>query len=341
MDSFKPIIAKVASGKSLTVDEARTAFDFLLSGETTPAQTGAFLMGLRVRGETVDEITGAVRAMRGRMVRVTAPDNAIDVVGTGGDNAGTFNISTLAALIIAATGVPVAKHGNRAASSKSGAADVLGALGVRIDLSAAQVETCLKAAGIGFMMAPMHHPSMRHVGPARTELGTRTIFNLLGPMSNPAGVKRQLVGVFSKDWLRPVAETLRDLGSDKVWVVHGADGLDEVSTTGPTHVIELKNGALTGFDILPEDAGLERSSIDRLKGGDAAFNADALRAVLAGARNSYRDIAVFNSAAALIVAGTVDDLKQGVGKAEAVLDNGAAASILDRLIVASQQDVSE
>lgn len=335
MDAFKPIIAKVATGAGLTREEARTAFDCLLSGETTPSQTGAFLMALRVRGETVDEIVGAVSAMRARMVRVEAPADAIDVVGTGGDNAGTYNISTLASLIVAASGTPVAKHGNRAASSKSGAADVLGALGIRIDLGAAQIEACLAEARIGFMMAPMHHPAMRHVGPTRTELGTRTIFNLLGPMSNPAGVRRQIVGSFSKTWLIPIAETLRDLGSEAVWAVHGADGLDEVTTTGVTHVVQYRDGAISSFDITPEDAGLPRASLDALKGGDAQHNAAALRAVLAGERNAYRDIAVMNAAAALLVAGRATDLKAGAALAADALDSGRAAATLQRLVAVS------
>ena len=335
MDAFKPIIARVASGAGLTIEEARKAFDDLLSGETTPSQTGAFLMALRVRGETVEEITGAVSAMRARMVRVEAPPGAIDVVGTGGDNIGTYNISTLASFIVAACGVSVAKHGNRAASSKSGAADVLTALGVRIDLGPRGIERCIAEAGIGFMMAPMHHPAIRHVGPTRTELGTRTIFNLLGPMSNPAGVRRQMVGAFSKQWLLPIAETLRDLGSEKIWAVHGSDGLDEVTTTGITHVVQFENGAISSFDIAPEDAGLARAKLDDLRGGDAAHNAAALKAVLAGERNAYRDIAILNSAAALIVAGTAADLRHGAAQAAEAIDSGHAAETLQKLVAAS------
>ena len=341
MDSFKPIIAKVASGQGLTVDEARLAFDCLLSGETTPSQTGAFLMALRVRGETVEELTGAVTAMRSRMVRVAAPPHAIDVVGTGGDNIGTYNISTLASIIIAAVGVPVAKHGNRAASSKSGAADVLVALGVRTDLGARQVEHCLEIADIGFMMAPMHHPAMRHVAPTRSELGTRTIFNLLGPLSNPAGVKRQMVGTFARHWLLPVAETLRDLGSERVWIVHGSDGLDEVTTTGVTHVVQMDQGVITSFDIAPEDAGLPRSRLEDLQGSDATYNAAALRAVLAGEKNAYRDIAIFNSAAALVVAGKAHDLKHGAEIAAQALDDGSAAATLAKLVSASHAVLAE
>src|SRR6186713_1268695 len=231
MDEFKTIIGKVATGATLTREESANAFDRMMSGEATPSQMGGFLMGLRLRGETVDEITGAVATMRAKMQRVAAPPDAIDVVGTGGDASGSFNISTCAAFIVAGAGVPVAKHGNRALSSKSGAADVLQALGVKIDLDAAQVGTCINEAGIGFMFAPAHHPAMKNVGPTRVELGTRTIFNLLGPLSNPAGVKRQMVGTFSKHWIEPMAQVLKNLGSEAVWVVHGSDGLDEITTT--------------------------------------------------------------------------------------------------------------
>ena len=248
MELFKPLIAKVAAGAQLTRAEAEAAFDAMLSGDVTPAQTGGFLMALRVRGEAVDEITGAVTAMRAKMLRVEAPANAIDIVGTGGDGSGSYNVSTLASLIAAGCGVPVAKHGNRALSSKSGAADALGALGIKVGLPPEGVERCLSEAGIGFMMAPTHHAAMRHVGPARVELGTRTIFNLLGPLSNPAGVKRQLVGVFSSAWLRPLAEVLRNLGSVRVWVAHGGDGLDEITTTAATEIVELHNGEIR---ILP------------------------------------------------------------------------------------------
>src|SRR5271170_3138444 len=273
MEAFKPLIAKVATGASLTRAEAMTAFDAMLSGEVTPAQMGGFLMALRTRGETVAEITGAVEAMRAKMLLVKAPKGAIDVVGTGGDNSGSYNVSTLAAIIVAACGAPVAKHGNRAASSKSGTADTLSALGVKVGIAPEAVERCIREAGIGFMMAPTHHAAMRHVGPTRVELGTRTIFNLLGPLSNPAGVKRQLVGVFSAVWLEPMAEVLRNFGSERVWVTHGLDGLDEITTTGPTKVVELKGGALHAFELTPEAAGLPRATPAALKGGDPAYNA--------------------------------------------------------------------
>jgi anthranilate phosphoribosyltransferase len=335
MDSFKPMIAKVAAGATLSMGEAEAAFDRILSGESTHAQTGAFLMALRVRGETVEEITGAVKAMRAKMLRVAATPDAIDIVGTGGDNIGTWNVSTLAAILAAACGAKVAKHGNRAASSKSGAADVLTALEVKIGLAPEHVSRCIDQVGVGFMMAPSHHAAMRHVGPVRTELGTRTIFNLLGPLSNPASVTRQVVGVFSASWMEPIAQTLQTLGSNHVWVVHGSDGLDELTTTGPTHVVELKNGKLSKFDISPADAGLKTAKLDELKGGDPMVNAAALRDVLAGAKNAYRDIAVLNAAAGLVVAGRAQTLDEGARQAERAIDSGAAAKTLAALVLAT------
>ena len=332
MESFKPLIAKVAAGSQLSRADAAAAFDAILSGEVTPSQLGGFLMALRVRGETVEEITGAVTAMRSKMLRVVAPPDAIDVVGTGGDGSGSYNVSTLAALIVAACGVPVAKHGNRAASSKSGTADTLAALGVKIGVAPAQVERCIREAGIGFMLAPTHHAAMRHVGPTRAELGTRTIFNLLGPLANPAGVKRQLVGVFSAAWLLPMAEVLRNLGSERVWITHGADGLDEMSTTGTTKIVELRDGAIRAFEIAPEEVGLTRVDLAALKGGDAAANAEALKAVLDGARNAYAEIAMLNAAGALVVAGKARELAEGVAMAGDALASGAAKRVLDRLV---------
>jgi len=307
----------------------------MLSGDVTPSQMGAFLMGLRVRGESVEEIAGAVTAMRSRMLRVVAPEGAVDIVGTGGDNSGSYNVSTLAAFIVAACGVPVAKHGNRAASSKAGAADTLGVLGIKIGASAETVERCIREAGIGFMMAPAHHAAMRHVGPARVELGTRTIFNLIGPLANPAGVKRQLIGVFSGAWLEPMARVLRNHGSERVWLCHGGDGLDEITTTAATEIVELKNGEIRAFSIAPEDVGLRRAAPAELKGGDPAYNATALRAVLDGARNAYRDIGLFNAAAALVVAGDARDLADGVARGARALDAGAAATTLAQLVSVS------
>lgn len=340
MDAFKPLIAKVAAGLPLSGSEAEMAFSQILSGESTPAQTAGFLMALRVRGETVEEITGAVKAMRGKMLTVPPIAGAIDVVGTGGDASGSWNVSTLASLIVAACGVPVAKHGNRAASSKSGAADVLQALGVKIGLTPAEVTNCIEKTGFAFMVAPAHHPSMRHVGPVRTELGTRTIFNLLGPLSNPAGVKRLLLGVFAASWLDPIAETLRDLGTERAWVMHGSDGLDEITTTGPTTVVELKDGQIRRFEINPEDAGLALAEPEALKGGEPNQNAAALTAVVNGEKNAYRDIAVLNAAAALVVADKAKDLKDGAAQAAAALDSGKVKALLAAVVKVSNEAVA-
>ncbi len=335
MDSFKPYIAKVATGAPLSREEARTAFDAMLSGEVTAAQGAGFLMALRVRGETAEELEGAVTALRARMTPVSAPSDAIDIVGTGGDNSGSYNVSTLAAIIVAACGVPVAKHGNRAASSRSGAADVLTALGVKVGLEPQAITRCIDAAGVGFMFAPAHHASMRHVAPVRTELGTRTIFNLIGPLSNPAGAKRQLLGAFSSAWLEPMVHVLKALGSTRVMAVHGIDGLDEITTTGPTQVIELKDGAISRYVLSPSDVGLSLARPEALKGGDPEHNAAALRAVLAGEAGAYRDIALFNAGAALAVAGSVASIAEGVARAAHAVDSGAAQATLEKLVAAS------
>jgi anthranilate phosphoribosyltransferase len=335
MDEFKALIGKVATGATLTREEAAGAFDRMMSGEATPSQMGGLLMGLRMRGETVDEITGAVTTMRAKMLKVTAPAGAIDVVGTGGDASGSYNISTCAAFIVAGAGISVAKHGNRALSSRSGAADVLGALGVKIDLGPEQISRCMDEAGIGFMFAPAHHPAMKHVGPTRIELGTRTIFNLLGPLSNPAGVKRQMVGVFSRQWVEPLAYVLKNLGSERAYVVHGSDGLDEITTSGPTAVAALENGKVTTFEIKPEDFGIAKSKPEELKGADAEANAAALMDVLRGKKGPYRDIAILNAAAAIVVAGKAKDLKDGVAIAAKSVDSAEAESRLDRLIAVS------
>jgi anthranilate phosphoribosyltransferase len=334
-DDFKALIAKAATGATLTRDEAALGFDRMMSGEATPSQMGGLLMALRVRGETVDEITGAVTAMREKMLRVVAPPDAIDVVGTGGDASGSYNISTCAAFIVAGAGVPVAKHGNRALSSRSGAADVLGALGVRIELAPDAVGRCISEAGIGFMFAPAHHPAMKNVGPTRVELGTRTIFNLLGPLSNPAGVRRQMVGVFSRQWLEPLAQVLKNLGSESAWVVHGSDGLDEITISGPTSVAALENGAVRVFEISPEDVGFTRAKPEALRGGDAEENAAALLDVLKSKKGAFRNVAILNAAAGLIVAGRAKDLKQGVALATKSVDSGEAEGRLDRLIAIS------
>ncbi len=336
MAELKPLIAKVANGESLNREDARTAFDILMSGEATPSQIGGFLMALRVRGETVDEIVGAVSSMRARMLPVSAPANAIDIVGTGGDGIGTYNISTLASIIVAGTGLPVAKHGNRALSSKSGTADALSALGVKLDIGPDLIARCIAEAGLGFMFAQMHHSAMRHVGPSRVELGTRTIFNLLGPLSNPAGAKRQLLGVFSPRWLVPLAEVLRDLGSESIWVVHG-DGMDEVTTTGVTHVAALEDGKIRTFDLTPKDFGVDVAAMADLKGGDGIANAAALRDVLSGKRKAYRDVSLCNAAAALVIAGKAETLGQAMAIVSEALDSGAAAAALDRLVLVSNE----
>ncbi|HEX5932559.1 MAG TPA: anthranilate phosphoribosyltransferase [Pseudorhizobium sp.] len=337
MAELKPLIAKVANGESLTREEARQAFEILMSGEATPSQIGGFLMALRVRGETVDEIAGAVSTMRSKMLPVAAPADAVDIGGTGGDGTGTYNISTLASLIVAGCGVSVAKHGNRALSSKSGAADALSALGVNLEVDAARIARCIREAGIGFMFASMHHAAMRHVGPTRVELGTRTIFNILGPLSNPAGAKRQLLGVFSPRWLMPIAEVLRDLGSERIWVVYG-DGMDEITTTGTTNVVALEDGEIRSFDLTPSDFGVRQATLSELKGGDGVANAAALRAVLGGAKNAYRDISLCNAAAALVVAGKAADITDGMRLATRSLDSGEAAAALDRLVAVSNDE---
>ena len=328
---LRPLLAHVAAGRALSESEAETAFDIIMSGNATPSQIGALLMALRVRGETVDEITGAARIMRSKAVTITAPPGAIDTCGTGGDGSGTFNVSTATALILAGVGIPVAKHGNRALSSRSGSADVLTALGVNIDCDMAVVERCLHEIGIGFLMAPRHHSATRHVAPTRVELATRTIFNLLGPLSNPAGAKRQLVGVFAPQWVVPMAEVLGRLGAEHAWVVHGS-GIDELTTAGVSKVAEFKDGRIRSFEVVPEDAGLPRASLDDIKGGEPAHNAALMRAVLAGERGPMRDIALLNAAAGLIVTDRATDLREGVAIAADALDSGKAAEVLNRLI---------
>jgi anthranilate phosphoribosyltransferase len=334
VSDLKPFIASAATGKPLSFEDARAAFDVMMSGEATPSQIGGFLMALRVRGETVDEISGAVATMRAKMLTVEAPEDAIDIVGTGGDASGSYNVSTAAAFIVAGAGVPVAKHGNRALSSKSGAADTLAALGVDIEIGPERISACIREAGVGFMFAPMHHSAMRHVGPSRVELGTRTIFNLLGPLSNPAGVRRQLVGVFAPEWVEPIAHVLKALGTEVAWVVHG-DGLDEVTTAGTTRVASLEGGKVRLFELKPEDAGLPRADFAALKGGDAAHNAAALRAVLDGQPGAYRDIAVMNAGAALVIAGRAADIAEGAALAARSIDTGKAREALDRIVEVS------
>ncbi len=335
MSDLKPLIAKAANGQPLTRAEAREAFTILMSGEATPAQIGGLLMALRVRGETVDEITGAVEVMREKMTRVEAPDDAIDIVGTGGDASGSYNISTCAAFIAAGAGLRIAKHGNRALSSRSGAADVLMALGVKVDVTPAKISECIKEAGIGFMFAPAHHSSMKHVGPSRIELGTRTIFNLLGPLSNPAGVKRQVTGVFARSWVEPLAKVLNNLGCERAWICHGEGGFDEIVPTGVTWIAELKDGEVTSKEIKPEDCGIDRASVTELKGGDAAHNADALRGVLSSQRSAFRDAAVMTAASALLVADRAEGMAEGIEIAGRAISEGKAHEALERLIAVS------
>jgi anthranilate phosphoribosyltransferase len=336
---LRPLLAQVAAGRTLSETEAEAAFDIIMTGNATPSQMGALLMALRVRGETVDEITGAARIMRLKALTIDAPPGTIDTVGTGGDGSGSFNISTASALVVAGCGVPVAKHGNRAFSSKSGAADVLAALGVNIDAEMAVVRRCLWEIGMCFLMAPRHHSAMRHVGPTRVELGTRTIFNLLGPMSNPAQVRRQLVGVFAPEWVVPMAEVLGRLGAERAWVVHGS-GMDELTTSGVTNVAEFKDGKVTSFEVTPEQVGLARVPLDAVKGGDPAHNAALMRDLLGGARGALRDIVLLNSAAALVVAGRADDLRAGVAMAAGSLDSGAARLVLERLVAMTNEAIA-
>lgn len=334
---IKEALQRIGAGKDLTGEEMRSVMNIIMSGEATPSQIGAFLIGMRVKGETVGEIAAAVSILREKMVPVEAPENAMDIVGTGGDAAETYNISTAASLVVASAGIPVAKHGNRALSSKSGASDVLQALGIDINLTPDRIAECIREAGIGFMFAPAHHPAMKHVGPVRQELGVRTMFNLLGPQSNPAGARRYLLGVYDREWVEPVAAALLANRAIAAWVVHGADGLDELSTTGPSFVAQIKDGNLTSFEVVPEDAGLSRASLADLKGGDPAFNAKALRELLEGEKSPYRDIVLFNAAAAFIVAGEAGDLKEGVERATEQIDSGRAKATLDKLVKVSKR----
>lgn len=329
---FKTILARVATGASLSEAEAEEAFGIMMAGDATPSQMGAFLMALRVRGETVDELTGAARVMRARAERILAPADALDTCGTGGDAKGTYNVSTAAAFVVAACGVPIAKHGNRAATSRSGSSDVLSALGVDVEAEMTLVQQAMNEIGICFMMAPRHHGAMRHVAGTRVELGTRTIFNLLGPLSNPAGTRRQLLGVFAREWIEPQAQVLGRLGSERAWVVHGSDGLDELTTTGPSWIAELRDGKVRTFEVQPEDAGLARTDPEHLKGGDAEDNARAMRAMLDGEHGPFRDIVVLNSAAALVVADKTRTLAEGAEVAAEAIDTGRARDRLDALV---------
>jgi len=332
LTALKPYLASVADGNVLSFDDARQAFDVIMSGQATPAQIAGFLVALRMRGEHVDEISAAVEVIRSKAFPIQAPEGAMDIVGTGGDGSGTLNISTATAIVTAACGVPVAKHGNRALSSKSGAADVLTALGVNLDAGFDQIEQAISEVGIGFMMAPRHHESFKYVGPVRVEMGIRTVFNILGPLCNPAGVKRYLIGVFAQEWVRPMAQVLAKLGCEKAWVVHGADGLDELSTTGANYLCTVENGQVAEMNLSPEDAGMARATLADLKGGDGEYNARRLRELLAGQQDAYRDIVLFGTGAALVIADKADSVADGVKMAAQAIDSGQAAATLEKLV---------
>lgn len=334
--SIKSVLNDIASGQTLSETDAEHVFALLMTGDVTPSQMGALLMGLRVRGETTDEITGAARALRARAMTVQAPDGAIDTCGTGGDAKGTHNISTAASLVIAGAGVVVAKHGNVARSSKSGSADVLAALGMNLEADLAAFSRSLAEAKFGFMLAQRHHGAMRNVGPTRVELGTATIFNILGPLANPAGARRQLIGVYADHWVRPMAEVLNRLGCDRAWVVHGSDGMDELTTCGTSRVAEVRDGAISEFTVDPAALGLKLARASDLTGGDAAANAGAIRSVLSGQTGPLRDIVLLNAAAGLVVADAAADLADGLAQTAAAVDTGAATAVLDRMIAISQ-----
>ena len=338
---FKDILGLVADGNALDRDQAETAFDIIMSGNATPAQIGAFLMSLRIRGETVTEIAAAARVMRAKATRVAAPPDAMDIVGTGGDRSGTLNISTASALTVAGCGVPVAKHGNRALSSQAGAADVLAALGVDIEADMRLIERSISEARIGFMMAPRHHSATRHVAGPRVELAVRTVFNMLGPLSNPAMVDRLLVGVFAPEWVEPLAEVLGELGARRAWVVHGAGNLDELATNGTSTVAALENGKVRAFEVAPEEAGLSVCDLEDLRGGDAEYNSAALRGLLAGERSAYRDTVLLTSAAALIVAERADNLREGASMAAESIDRGYARAALQRMVEISRAAIPD
>jgi len=339
-DDFQPYLDHVATGQALSRDQAKQAFELIMTGHVDEIQISGFLMAMRGRGETIEEITGAAEVMRDKAQTIKAPNNAIDVCGTGGSGISTFNISTACAIVLAACGITIAKHGNRAASSKSGSADVLEKLGINLDADMDNITRGINDIGIGFMYARRHHNAMRHVAAVRSGLKTRTMFNLLGPLSNPAGTKRQLMGVFGKEWTNPIAHVLGALGSEKVWVVHGSDGLDELTITGPSYVSEYHNGQVRDFTITPEDAGLSTYPLDDILGGDADHNANALKGVLQGDQNAYRDVVLLNSAAGIVVSGQTDNLKQAVKITSEVIDNKKAQEKLDQWISLSNQDTS-
>ena len=337
MEALKPTLGILQEGRPLTNAEATKAFEVILSGEATPAQIGAFIGMLRMRGETVDEIAAGVGVMRANALKVKVPTHVLDTCGTGGDGSGSYNISTAVALVVAACGAYVAKHGTLAQTSKSGSSDVLEALGVKLTLSPDALSQCINDVGIGFLFAPNHHSAMRHVAPVRKELGVRSIFNLLGPLSNPAGANRQLLGVFAKQWVEPLAQVLKKLGSERAWVVHGSDGMDELTTTGPSTVAELRKGEVKVFEVTPEDAGLPRAKPEDLVGGTPQENAAAMTALLDGETGAYRDIVLLNAAAALMVCNKADGLKEGAEMAALAIDDGGARSVLANLVATTQK----
>jgi anthranilate phosphoribosyltransferase len=332
MSDFLSILSKVAAGAHLSHNEARGAFEAIMSGGADSAQISAFLMGLRVRGEQVDEITAGAEVMREKATSITAPDGTIDTCGTGGTGLSTYNVSTAAAFVTVAAGIPVAKHGNRAASSKSGSADVLEALGANLEISMDSVQKCMDNVGFTFLFARAHHSAMRFVAPVRSSIKVQTIFNFLGPLSSPAQAKRQILGVFDTKWQRPMAEVLRNLGSEHVWIVHGEDGMDEITTTGKTHVVELKDGKITEFDLTPEDVGLKQSTLEALKGDDAAYNAAAITGLMNGEKSAFRDIVLMNAGAAIHIAGKTETLASGVDAAASIIDSGKAKEKLNEWV---------
>jgi anthranilate phosphoribosyltransferase len=333
--AIHPVIALLADGKNLPFDMAARAFQIIMNGGATPAQMGALLMALRMKGETIDEIAAGATALRAKAAHIQSVEGAIDTCGTGGDGRGTYNISTTVAFVLAACGVPVAKHGNRSVSSRSGSADVLASLGVKIDAEIPVLERCLRECGIAFLMAPKFHPAMRHVAPVRQELGVRTIFNVLGPLSNPAHPPFQLLGVYSRHLVEPLAHVLAKLGTQAAWVVHGHDGLDELSITGPSTVAELKGGNVRMFEVSPADAGLESAHMEDIKGGDANQNAKAMLEALSGVESAYRRAVVYNAAAGLVVAGKAEDMRAGAALAAEAIDSGNAYRLLKKLVEVS------
>lgn len=338
-NAFIESLHKVANGENLNREEMQRAVQIMMTGGATPAQIAAFLVALRIKGETVEELTGAAMMMRQKALAFDAPADAIDTCGTGGDASGTYNISTATAILVAACGVPVVKHGNRSVSSRSGSADVMREMGVNLAASPTAMQTALNETNLCFLMAPNHHRAMRHISPVRQELGLRTLFNLLGPLSNPAGVKRQLLGVYDAALLQPIAEVLRELGTEAAWVVHGDGGLDEISLTGSTQIAELKNGTITHREITPEDAGLELCEMADLKGGDAYTNALALDQLLSGKASAYRDIVCFNAAATLLLCNVTADLKEGVALASEAIDNTSARHVVNRLVEITNEEL--